>query len=55
MLERLLWLTTPCSFWTDSVDDVGFLLGGRVGRELMALFFWLCAFLPLASAYPDRH
>lgn len=44
--QSLTPLTLSYLVRSDSVDDVGFMLGGKVGRELMALFFWLCASFP---------
>jgi len=27
---------------SDSIDDMGYLMGGRIGREIFAIAFWLC-------------
>ena len=30
------------SDWSDSIDDMGYLMGGKIGREIFAIAFWLC-------------
>lgn len=29
---------------SDSIDDMGYLLGGRIGKEIFAVVYWLCMF-----------
>jgi len=38
---------------SDSIDDMGYLMGGKIGREIFAIAFWLCESCALTLSAAD--